>query len=105
MYPVSRSFHRNPCPCPSSLACARLGMGQLRHLGKAAQACTTSPGNFWKPALCRGWKERKDRSHLTLGAAAQVGTILTKGSLSSASPCSGNIVLPAEGHNGALCRA
>lgn len=40
-----------------------------------------------------------------LGAAAQVGTILTKGPLSSASPCSGNIVLPAEGHNGALCRA
>lgn len=41
-------------------------------------------------------------SGVTLGAVTQVGTILTKGPLSSASPCLGNIVLPAEGHNGAL---
>lgn len=60
VYAVSSSFNRNPYPCLSSLACARRGMGQQRHLGRAAKVCTTSPDYFWE--LRRGWKERKDCS-------------------------------------------
>lgn len=93
---------------------AALGMGLLSCLGRAgrirrpsAQAHSSfraSPGS----RRCSGDRRQGGTalpSGVTQDAAFQVGTVLTKGPLSSACPGPSCIVLPREGHNGALCRA
>lgn len=91
---------------------AALGMSQHGCLVQAEDPVPLSPSPPELP--CVPWIQEVLRaqhgrtappSGVTQGAAFQVGTVLTKSPLSSASPGPGCIVLPRGGHNGALWRA
>ena len=98
----STRTHNLPLPSPTPASCpgAESQMSPHSRLGGARRIRPSPPELHWVPA--RMWERSRGQrrggtaplSGVTLDAAFQVGTVLTKGPLSSASPGQGCIVPP-----------